>query len=579
MVNELTPEQKRIVEQIILDPTWSVEGLAVEPYIPLFRTSNFVQQTMARIMAYDTGTSKWYPLQIDEEGRLEVSSIAAGVSTENKVWDGTEWVKMYGTTDGYPMNANLVWDGSTWQNMKGDTSGYLTNVPLAYDGSSYNNLLLESATNKNLRVGLYFGETQIHGSTINSDGASTGDYNLQVMSHLFGFNGTSWDRLRSDGNYYLIVHNKGDIDATDGSASPSRAALIAGDDDGTARYLQADNFGHLINAPAFENISRNLLRNPSFEDGTNHWYGEGSGSWQVQNTESRSGTGYAAQATPDANTHFDIFNFDLFPCQPHQKITWGAWVKADANIVKSHVVIYFYSSEPRLLSTTQSVDFLGNYDWTWRSHSAVAPEDAAFWRAGIVGYSGDNVGNYYVDDAVAPIEINMIKSVIQGYDGTDFSDVLVEDSTNPNLRVGLYDGANQAVVTHVNADGRAGTSSQFLMTQGYNYAFNGSTFDRIRTHQSIAYTGLTSTGATAVTDTVTGFKTWAWQIVQDSVGSGPTVTLQGSLDNTNFFDLDTFNSTSNQLRFVVDKPVRYIRVNVTGMGDATTIDVNILGRN
>ena len=79
----------------------------------------------------------------------------------------------------------------------------------------------------------------------------------------------------------------------------------------------------------------------------------------------------------------------------------------------------------------------------------------------------------------------------------------------------------------------------------------------------------TGTGAGSSNDVYPAYKTITWQINSNSSGTAHDVRLQGSLDNSNWFDLDTSNTTGNELRFVVDKPVRYLRVNVVSMGDAS----------
>ena len=86
----------------------------------------------------------------------------------------------------------------------------------------------------------------------------------------------------------------------------------------------------------------------------------------------------------------------------------------------------------------------------------------------------------------------------------------------------------------------------------------------------------TGTGAGSSNDVYPAYKIITWQINSNSSGTAHDVRLQGSLDGSNWFDLDTSNTTGNELRFVVDKPVRYLRVNVAGMGDATEISVKAL---
>jgi|SRR3990167_1580622 len=62
-------------------------------------------------------------------------------------------------------------------------------------------------------------------------------------------------------------------------------------------------------------------------------------------------------------------------------------------------------------------------------------------------------------------------------------------------------------------------------------------------------------------------------------GSPATVTvlLEGSLDGTNWFTLATVSLTTDSLNFIVDKPVLYLRANLTALtgGSAPTVSVGI----
>ena len=85
----------------------------------------------------------------------------------------------------------------------------------------------------------------------------------------------------------------------------------------------------------------------------------------------------------------------------------------------------------------------------------------------------------------------------------------------------------------------------------------------------------TATGAGEAVDTHTGFAKWTWQIITDASATACTVKLQGSIDGTNYFDLDEWSGTGNTMRHVIDKPVRYIRAYVSDMGDASSISVKV----
>ena len=85
----------------------------------------------------------------------------------------------------------------------------------------------------------------------------------------------------------------------------------------------------------------------------------------------------------------------------------------------------------------------------------------------------------------------------------------------------------------------------------------------------------TATGDGQAVDTVTGFAFWTWQVISDSSSSNVDVKFQGSIDGTNWFDLDEWAGVGNTMRHVAYKPVRYIRASVASMGDATQISVKV----
>lgn len=85
-------------------------------------------------------------------------------------------------------------------------------------------------------------------------------------------------------------------------------------------------------------------------------------------------------------------------------------------------------------------------------------------------------------------------------------------------------------------------------------------------NQSSAYTG---------TSYDLGFVTSAhtWQQVISGTPSAVSVAIQGSIDNSNWFDLDTSTSTTSAMRHIVNKPVRYIRGKLTTFTNGTSMSV------
>lgn len=94
----------------------------------------------------------------------------------------------------------------------------------------------------------------------------------------------------------------------------------------------------------------------------------------------------------------------------------------------------------------------------------------------------------------------------------------------------------------------------------------------------VSATGAGTTFGNALTPGGAGvFQNFTWQTVTTGGPSGVSVTLEGSLDGTNWVTLDTSTSTGGEIRGVSGKPVTFLRANVgtlTG-GIAPTVSVTI----
>jgi Predicted xylanase/chitin deacetylase len=91
---------------------------------------------------------------------------------------------------------------------------------------------------------------------------------------------------------------------------------------------------------------------------------------------------YPYLETPTGDWGSAIY-FPYIPVREGQRVFVSAELKADENIESSHLKIEFYSMS-RLITSVLSEDFGGNYDWTLRHHSAVAPAGTVFARVSIV---------------------------------------------------------------------------------------------------------------------------------------------------------------------------------------------------
>jgi hypothetical protein len=99
--------------------------------------------------------------------------------------------------------------------------------------------------------------------------------------------------------------------------------------------------------------------------------------------------------------------------------------------------------------------------------------------------------------------------------------------------------------------------------------------DQLANAQTSYQTGQVATSLNAVAATGAGAafslpmrdsgypSVFTWQMVYTGTPSAITATLQGSIDNVNWFVLDTSTSTAGEMRSVAQKPVRFLRCNIS----------------
>lgn len=70
-----------------------------------------------------------------------------------------------------------------------------------------------------------------------------------------------------------------------------------------------------------------------------------------------------------------------------------------------------------------------------------------------------------------------------------------------------------------------------------------------------------------------------WETRLTGSPTGVTADIETSLNGTDWYSADTHSSTSNTLRWVVDKPILFIRANLTTLtgGSAPTVTVILVG--
>jgi len=203
----------------------------------------------------------------------------------------------------------------------------------------------------------------------------------------------------------------------------------------------------------------------------------------------------------------------------------------------------------------------------------------------------------------------LVTARLQAYDGTNWVNLLVQESTQANLKTCICYLDNVARVFSNDLDARS-TLIKSLYSASFLYGFNGSSWNRIRcisdadgiaddignltvmgktyvygegswrrfrAYYKATLGTFTTPGAGSSFECATGASKFTWIVLSDANTSDCTVNFEGSIDNTNWFVLDTWSGTGNTMRHVVNKPIKYVRANVVDMGDATEITVKYFG--
>lgn len=92
-----------------------------------------------------------------------------------------------------------------------------------------------------------------------------------------------------------------------------------------------------------------------------------------------------------------------------------------------------------------------------------------------------------------------------------------------------------------------------------------------------AYTGIATTVTEPSFPLPAAMRTFGIQVSANGTMTSWTVTLEGSLDNANWTTLVTHNANIGTTQWAVDKPVTFLRVNVSSLtlNSATAIAVYV----
>ena len=140
------------------------------------------------------------------------------------------------------------------------------------------------------------------------------------------------------------------------------------------------------------------------------------------------------------------------------------------------------------------------------------------------------------------------------------SGVLVSGLYYWDVAGGNFDRARGNIATGLEVNVVAGTITAVFPTQALTTLLN-----------AIA---VPTTGATL--DTTFLLSKHTWEIVVTGAPANETTLLEGSINGTTWYTLDTSNITTSEMRHVVNKPVRYVRGNCTVLPGGT-VTVRYMG--
>jgi len=199
------------------------------------------------------------------------------------------------------------------------------------------------------------------------------------------------------------------------------------------------------------------------------------------------------------------------------------------------------------------------------------------------GYVKLLIGGEAKFSATAPITAEIEEARVYAYDGTSFVPLRI-DSTNNGTLVKVVEIPN-ITADQANAYAYNGTSFVPVQIDPSNNgvlvkvveiparSYNTDSITSIGKALEVDLGTFTAAGTGTSQDVYPGYKIITWQQINDAGVTNPDIRLEGSIDNSNWFELDRSSELSGELRHVVNRPVRYIRANVVDMGGATEISV------
>jgi len=128
-----------------------------------------------------------------------------GSETKLQAWDGSNWQYLEVESSTYKnLKASIYYQNREAVVGAPDSDGKIATAAAlhvqsrlyGFNGSTWDRLRVQNSTYPNLRVGIYEDDRFAAVNKLDVDGASTTPNALFTRAYLYGFNGTSWDRLR-----------------------------------------------------------------------------------------------------------------------------------------------------------------------------------------------------------------------------------------------------------------------------------------------------------------------------------------------------------------------------------------------
>ena len=173
----------------------------------------------------------------------------------------------------------------------------------------------------------------------------------------------------------------------------------------------------------------------------------------------------------------------------------------------------------------------------------------------LISLNADNIGLAKTTDVIA----NQPRYITNAYNSTDDRfKITVESTVNPpNLDTQLSILYNK-LVSQDNSLTSINTKVPLF-------------------EESFTFPTITTTGASAVWSMTNCFKDFTIVLKNNSTGTAPLINIEGSIDNTNWFVLESSNINGIDAIHLINAPIKYMRINIISLNDATTINCNVIG--